>query len=142
MAAFVPVKLGSVDFVTLGAAFGPEARQLVATGTYTATAQQEFAIIGKPQVVAITIHTAAAGGTESTTPTVEYFDVATQAWVVLLTGAAIVVNGSSDVILKVGPHATDVTNLSANTALYERMRINMTHGNANAHPYSISVAAI
>src|ERR1700693_2067213 len=136
MAAFTPTINPPPE---LESATGPKSVVLVAPGTYTATAQQEMAIHGQGSALAITIHTpAGSAGTESTVPTVEYFDVAAQAWVVLLTGVAIVTAGLLDTILIVGPLSPNVANVSQNAVLYERMRINMTHANANAHLYSIS----
>jgi hypothetical protein len=136
MAAFVATTNPRPDLVVGN---GPKSVVLVAPGTYTATAQQEFAVHGQGSALAITIHTpAGSAGTESTVPTVEYFDVASQTWVVLLTGVAIVTAGVLDTILIVGPLSPNVANVSQNAVLYERMRINMTHGNANSHLYSIS----
>src|ERR1700693_52718 len=88
MAAFTPTINPPPE---LESATGPKSVVLVAPGTYPATAQQEMAIHGQGSALAITIHTpAGSAGTESTVPTVEHFDVAAQAWVVLLTGVAIV----------------------------------------------------
>jgi hypothetical protein len=137
MAAFTPT---TNPRPALASAVGPDETVLVASGTYTATAAQEFTIQGFREIVAVAI-TTSSGGTESTTPTIEYFDVAAQAWVVLLTGSAIAA-ASGTVILTFGPHAPTTANLSAPTALYRRMRINMTHGNGNNHGYTISLSAI
>lgn len=139
MAAFVAIARGAAAFVDLAVAHGQEEGVLVASGAYTATAQQEFAVVGCASVVAININTSAAGVSPSTVPTVEYFDPASQSWVVILTGVAITATGN--ITLLVGPHAANVANVAQNSALHGRMRINMTHGNGTSHTYSISASA-
>lgn len=138
MAAFTPTLNPRP---TLGTGEGPDEVVLVASGTYTATAAQEFVINGSILSLEITINTT-AGSTQSTVPTLEAWDIASQTWVVLLTGVAITAASGVVHLLISGNIGAASANVSAAHCVRQRMRINMTHGNGNNHGYSITAVSV
>lgn len=75
-------------------------------------------------------------GTGSVTVIIERFDKASQTWIMVLTGAAIVTNSTNR--YKVSPDLAAVANSIAQDHLADEMRVRVTHGNANAVTYSLS----
>lgn len=136
MAAFVPI-VNPKPHVAEGTT--PSSALLVASGAYTATASQEVILDGEAEGIEFTI-VLTTGGAPSIVPKVEAFDIASQTWVTLLTGAAIV--ATSTVLLLVSHHAPNVTNVSAAHVVREQMRITMTHADATAATYSITASSI
>jgi hypothetical protein len=136
VAAFTPTTNPRPE---LGVSAGPEEVVLVASGAYTATASQEFVVLADTEGVEITI-VATTGGSPSVVPTVECFDIASQSWVVLLTGAAITATATK--LLLISHHAATVTNISATHLVRGLMRVTMTHADTTSITYSISAAGI
>ena len=124
---------------TLDTGSAPGSAVLLASASRTATpASVVFSPGSQHQVVTVTVKGTTAGS-PSTVVTVEIYDQASDSWIVVLTGAAIVATGTVE--YTVGPNAPVTTNLSANCALGPYMRVTATHGNGTAHVYSVGVRA-
>jgi hypothetical protein len=80
-----------------------------------------------------------ASAAPSTVVNIEAYDYAQETWFTVLASAAIVGNGT--IALTVDPRLAAAANLTAQSGLYEKMRVNAVHGNGNSHTYSVTVHA-
>lgn len=93
-----------------------------------------------PRLLEVTIDLTAFTTTASLTPSIEVYDEAKGGFVAVLTGAAIA--ATSSVVLRYGIPITPVANLAAQGLPTHRWRVVVTHGNANAHTYSVSARVL
>lgn len=73
----------------------------------------------------------------SLTVTIDLKDPNSGKYINILTGAAIVANGTQR--LRISPHLAAVANQVANDHVPATFRITVTHGNANSHTYSLTL---
>ncbi len=134
----MPVTGPSAVVGTLDTGEYPGQAVLVASGAHTATGSVVFAP-GVHDIVSVTVVTTAysAGGV---TPSLEFYDAASDTWISMLTGAKIVGTGTG-VTLSVGPKAVTAANVGFQSALAPYMRVTMTVDDATAITYSIGVRA-
>jgi hypothetical protein len=90
---------------------------------------------GRAERLMVVINVTALAATPSVVPRIDYFDEASGTWTTLLTGAALTT--VSKVILRVGPGMPVTANVSANDGLPERLRVDMSHADADSITYSV-----
>lgn len=118
----------------------PSGTELLASAARTATTESRpFHIWGGAVGISIRIDASAASATPSVIPTVEAWDPVAGEWFVVLTGAAIIATGS--VVLTVDPRMTAVTNLTAQSPIYSRMKLVMTAADSDSLTYSAYLSA-
>lgn len=81
-----------------------------------------------------------AGSTLSITPKIEGVDSVSGKVFTLLTGAA--ATGVSTVVMTVGLGVTAASNVAANDALPDTIKVTVTHGNATSCTYTVSLHLI
>lgn len=86
------------------------------------------------------IDVTAIGVAPSVVPTIDGIDAATGKAFPILTGIALTAIGTR--VLKVGPGITVAANLSVADIVPERIRITMTHGNADSITYAVTAHLI
>jgi hypothetical protein len=110
---------------------------LFASAARTATPTAAVFEKGRAERIMVVINTTAVTATPSVVPRVDAWDEASQTWFTLLTGAAIAT--VSKIILRVGPGNTNTANVAVNEALPDRLRVDLTHGDADSITYSVGV---
>lgn len=88
----------------------------------------------------VLIDVTAIGVAPSVVPTIDGVDVATGKLFPILAGAALTAIATR--VLKVGPGITVAANLSVADIVPERIRITMTHGNADSITYAVTAHLI
>lgn len=130
----------SANYNSLGVSAGPDETTLIDAGGYTAAADIEFGLVGETEGVEVFINYVKTGAAPSVTFTVQGFDPASQTWMTLLAGAALVATGVQ--ALLVSHHAPNVNNVSAAHCVCSRMRVDIAVGNTDVATYSVGVRAI
>jgi hypothetical protein len=92
---------------------------------------------GRAERLMVVINVTAVTATPAVTPRIDAWDPASGTWFTLLTGAAIAT--VSKVILRVGPGNTNTANVAVNEALPDRLRLELTHGDADSITYTAGV---
>lgn len=117
----------------------PELGQLVTllpSAARTATPTPDTIFVPKgARGVKFVIVTTAGTPSPGTTPTIRYLSPVDAAAITLLAGVAI--TGSGTVILTVHPDATAAANTVAKDGLPNKIQLNMAHGDADSHTYSV-----
>lgn len=92
------------------------------------------------RALVVVIDVTAIGPAPSVVPSLDAVDVASGKVWNLLTGAALTaVTGSTPRVLRVAPGLVVAANLAANDVVPERIRLTMTHANADSMTYSASL---
>lgn len=82
----------------------------------------------------LVIDVTAVTASPSVVPTIDGHDRLSGKWYNLLTGAAITATGTT--VLKIGPGIGSIANAAANDILPARLRLTMTHGDADSITYT------
>lgn len=110
--------------------------QLFPSAARTATpTAKEFGAYGK-RGVRIVIDVTAVTATPSVVPTLAFKDDLSGKWVTLLTGNAVTAVGTTTLTIYPGVTASAAVALS--DFIHERMRLAMTHGDADSITYTVS----
>lgn len=109
----------------------------------TATPAAAVLDLVRIRALIVVIDVTAIGPAPSVVPTIDAIDVASgKAWN-LLTGAALTaITGATPRVLRIAPGITVAANLAAADLVPERIRITMTHGNADSITYTVCVHAL
>lgn len=109
-----------------------------ASAARTATPTAFVLDLSRISGLVVVIDVTAIGAAPSVVPTIDGIDVASgKAWN-LLTGAALTaVTGTTPRVLKITPGIPVAANVAASDIVPERIRITMTHGNADSITYSV-----
>jgi hypothetical protein len=86
--------------------------------------------------VHVVIDVTAVAATPSVTPSIEGYDTLSGKWYTLLTGSAITATGTT--VLKVYPGITAVANAAASDVIPNRIRVSMTHADADSITYTVA----
>ena len=108
-----------------------------ASAARTATPTAVTISTRRAKALFVVINVTAATATPSVVPTIDGYDSTSDTWFNLLTGAAIT-DANGDVRLRVGNGLPVTANVSANDYLPDRVRVVMTHGDADSITYSVS----
>lgn len=132
----------SAKYTPIGVGFIPEQTVLVdGSLAWDASFDLEFQCYGKLTAIEAVINASAKSGTPSWTFSLQYFDLAAQAWINLLTSGA--VTDVSVTQLLIGPYATAVANKSALTVVRNRMRVHGVYTGTpgtDQLPFTISIS--
>jgi len=93
------------------------------------------AIVKNFSDIAVIIDVTVDAASGSITPSIEGYDEASGKWITLLTGAAIAATGQ--VVLEVGPHMADSSNLKRQMALPHQVRFDMAVADTDSMTYSV-----
>lgn len=102
------------------------------TATPTAVEIGTSGVRGLHLVIDVTAITA----TPSVVPTIDGYDALSTKWFNLLTGVAITATGTT--VLKIYPGVTAVANAAAADVLPGKIRIVLTHGDADSATYTVA----
>jgi hypothetical protein len=105
-----------------------------AARTATPTAVMQNTYQGDNLVVVIEV--TAASATPSVVCTIDFWDEIADAYFTLLTSVAI--TGISSTKLEIGPNLPAVANVVATSNLSRKVRVTMTHADADSITYSVS----
>lgn len=108
-----------------------------ASRTVTESSVAQHNIANRGVIVDLTVTTPGIG---SVTASIERWNPAASAWVVMLTGTA--VTTATTASLTLFPAATVTANVSANASLPRMWRVTVTHNNANAITYSVGISTL
>lgn len=84
----------------------------------------------------VVIDVTAVALTPSVVPTIDGYDVLSDKWYTLLTGAAITATGTT--VLKIYPGITATANVSASDIIPSQIRVVMTHADTDSITYSVA----
>lgn len=127
-------------FVTGGLNADNREIALVASGAYDTTANVEFDVDPRLEVVEVVVVATAIVATPSVTFDLQAFDIATATWESVVISAA--VTAVSKTTLQANPFTPAVTNVSAQRVPARRMRVVATHGDADALTFGITVRGL
>lgn len=86
--------------------------------------------------VHVVVDVTAVSATPSVVPTIDGYDTLSGKWFNLLTGSAITATGTT--VLKVYPGIAAVANAAASDVIPNRIRVVMTHADADSATYSVA----
>ena len=118
--------------------YGQELAQIAAVGaTTTQTTPDLTNLVGRGVKAVLDV---TAIGTGSITLTLQGKDLASGKYYTLLSGAAVITNGTN--VYELYPGIASVTNVAANTALPRTWRVVVTANNANAASYTVGTSVL
>lgn len=83
------------------------------------------------------IDVTAVAATPSVVPTIDFHDTLSNKWCNLLTGIAITATGTT--VLKIYPGIASIANAASSDVIHGRMRLVLTHGDADSITYTAAV---
>lgn len=106
----------------------------------TATPTAVEVATNRAHALRVILDATAITATPSVVVTIDAFDSLSGKYVNLLTSAAITATGTTT--LTIGPGVTVAANVSASTFLGDRVRVTVTHGDADSITYTVSAHLI
>ena len=114
---------------------------LLPTVGFTATANGEFSVGPHVKVVEAVVVQTSGTATPAYTVGIDGWNPAAGAWENLITSASVATTGAATTVVQVNPLVPPISNSSAQRVPRRRMRVVVTHTNANAAIYSVDVHA-
>jgi len=113
------------------------ATSYLASAARTATPTSADITTYNARGIRVSIDVTAIAASPSVVPTIEVKDAVAGTYTAILTGAAIVGTGHTELVVM--PGITPAANVAAAMALARTMRVSMTHGDADSITYSVAV---
>lgn len=109
---------------------------LYSSAARTATPTEAAFGAGGAHGLHLVIDVSAVAATPSVVPTIDGYDTLSDSWYNLLTGVAITATGTT--VLKIYPGIAAVANASASDVIPNKLRLVMTHADADSITYTAS----